>query len=93
MNWLTLQIIHYLNDNGSFPFPLSQIIYLQGVLYETGTNFPSQPPGFTNCFWWIRVALFNFSVLCCAYYFVFVLCLVSKVVSGLSMLDRHLGFL
>jgi hypothetical protein len=64
-NWLTVGIIHYSKDNGSFFFPLQQRQSLPGVLYETGTYFLREHQGLTRCFWWFHVAnLSYFSVLC-----------------------------
>ena len=48
-NWLSVGIIHYSNDNGSFFFPLQQKIFTQCLIWNRNW-FPSRAPGFTNVF-------------------------------------------
>ena len=85
-NWLTVEIIHYSNDNGSFFFPLQQRKYLPSVLYETGTDFLPEHQSLPMFFWWFHVAILSYFS---------VLCLVPDVddISELSIFDCPFGFL
>jgi hypothetical protein len=85
-NWLTVGIIHYSNDNGSFFFPLQQRTSLPSVLYETGTDFRHEHQGLPMFLWWFHIAILSYFSL---------LCLVSDVddISELSIFDCPFGFL